>query len=82
MTELTTRIGELLPNLDAMDIDDMPVMRQELIVLSVGIRALASYAEAKQEAMVYRLAGNIDLAQRIETHCESLYHKLPDWAKW
>lgn len=43
---------------------------------------LGSYASNKANAMTYRLKGQIQTAISYEQICESIYERLPVWARW
>lgn len=43
---------------------------------------LCKYAQIKADAMESRHAGLIQQALRLETLCETIYKRLPDYAKW
>lgn len=74
---------DVLPNLDGYNSpEDMAAIRADLKELSAGVLLLASYAEAKESAMRCRLAGNIKDAVIFESAADSVYAKLPTWAKW
>lgn len=45
-------------------------------------RILKEYAGSKITAMAFRERGQITSALHYETYCESLYNKLPDFARW
>ena len=71
------------PNLDAcVTVEEMRYARHECAELASGFNLLASYAEAKADAMQCRLDGKIDLALKFEAACDSVYGRLPGWAKW
>lgn len=75
-------INEGLPNLDAMEADDLDAARAEFKQVATHFRTLASYAEAKAEASRHRLAGRVDTACKLEAHAESLYSSLPEALRW
>lgn len=64
------------PNLDACaSADDMQALAQVFATL-------ADYAGCKALAMRAREAGRIDEALHTERTCDSIYSKLPQWARW
>ncbi len=76
-------IGPLLPNLDCfVSPDEAEQQRKEFLALIPVFKALANYCEAKSEAMKHRLAGRIELANKICAYAEEIYSKLPPEAKW
>ena len=86
-----------VPNLDAMELAELMAfaktycMTQEYKKLfpngALSMRKhvagqLACYADWKASAILERQAGNIIAAQSYEAQCETIYKKLPAWAKW
>jgi hypothetical protein len=47
-----------------------------------AFRLLADYAEAKAQAIAYRMAGQDGKATRLEAQCERIYQQLPADARW
>ena len=45
-------------------------------------KSLGNYACNKSVAMRLRLKGNISAAIRYENICDSIYSRLPEYAKW
>jgi hypothetical protein len=45
-------------------------------------RSLKHYAMNKAVAMEQRESGKIQTAQQYETICESIYSRLPEYARW
>lgn len=83
MKTLPEQIGELLPNLDGInDADEMEARREDFHVLRNGFQSLVNYTEAKEEAIICRKAGKIQLALKYERVADEVYHDLPKWAKW
>ncbi len=86
------------PNLDAMPRDELlqwkravheheiKVARQLFPLKPPGYlratRDLCVYADLKATAMQMRLNGNINGALHYEGLCESIYNRLPDYARW
>ena len=80
---LCEQVGELLPNLDAVNsVEECDKHRAELIELIQGLTVLRQYANLKGTAVHMRLAGKIELARPYESSCEEAYARLPTWAKW
>jgi hypothetical protein len=65
------------PNLDCETVDE-----NDLRVLAITLRALASYADVKADAMRQRRQGKIERARVTEGRADDIYHQLPQWAKW
>lgn len=82
----TTRddsLSELVPNLDAFCLPREAAEQRALFKQwSSDFAKLASYCEAKENAMCARLNGKIELARKFEAACEVTYAKLPLWARW
>lgn len=78
----------LLENLDGSWPDDLRAYADKLRKISVSSEdetarlGLLAYAEFKAMAMDHRSAGRITQAKRLEDHCDSIYARLPKWAKW
>lgn len=76
-------LSELVPNLDSFVLPREAAEQRVLFKQwSKDFAALASYCEAKENAMCARQHGKIELAQKFEAACDAVYAKLPDWAKW
>ena len=72
-----------LPNLDAInDVEDLVTLRGDCKQLRDGFQLLASYCEAKAAAISYRKKGDINLAIKLEKHCDTIFKQLPEWARW
>ena len=83
MQNQTDILTELVPNLDAFALPSEAAEQRALFKqLSKDFANLASYCEAKENAMCCRLNGKIELARKFEAACEHVYSKLPEWAKW
>jgi hypothetical protein len=65
------------PNLDGLSIDPADLDRAADV-----FRLLASYAQAKAQAMRLRLAGDVNQAVAMERYCDAEYKRLPEWARW
>jgi hypothetical protein len=68
-------VGLSIPNIDDLDHSDV-------IELQAGFRDLERYCDNRARAIHARLQGNIQNAMAFEAHCETLYKRLPQWAKW
>lgn len=66
-----------VPNLDC--ITDDP---KEMVLLASVYSAYSMYCHWKALAMRQRKRGNIGSALRTEAKADSVYLKLPGWAKW
>lgn len=66
-----------VPNLNCLSVDF-----GDLLHAAHVLRLLADYAENKGRAMELRAKGDIPMALNIESYLESVYKKLPKWAKW
>jgi hypothetical protein len=64
-----------LLNLDEMD-------WLELGEAAMVFADLAEYARKKRVAVAYRAGGNILEARYYEDQCETVYKRLPQWARW
>ncbi len=82
-SELQKAIAGAIPNCDAFtDPDDARIQRAEFKHVSQVFKELATYCEAKAEAMGHRKAGRINVAMELEAYAETLFNNLPSWAKW
>jgi hypothetical protein len=63
------------PNLDALT-------TPELSEYAEVFRTLADYCDYAAEAKAYRPTGYIEAALDAERACETLYRRLPEWARW
>lgn len=75
-------LNNALPNLDGYEPSDMRQFRAEVTEVINVLQNLKSYAEAREMAGEARLKGNIRLASRFENAMETIYARLPQWAKW
>lgn len=83
MTNLQNQIAAEIPNLDCCVLPrELAVMRAEFKSMEAGFKLLASYAEAKENAMVSRQYGKIEQAAKFESAAEWVYQQLPEWARW
>lgn len=57
-------------------------LKAEFKHIAATFTDLASYAEAKENAMILRGRGEIEKAQRFEVAADTVYARLPQWAKW
>ena len=64
-----------VPNLDAMETDD-------LIVFATAAATLSQYAMCIADARGHRLAGDIETAIYWEEEAQHDYDSLPGWARW
>ncbi len=64
-----------IPNLDGMSEDEV---RQCERVFGL----LAAYASHKANAMKWRAAGDIEVAIGHERAADTMYRRLPEWARW
>jgi hypothetical protein len=88
------RIEYEIPNLDGMTTEELLEWvkalghgaRPDIFKNGKGsIRAtieLRNYGWNKLTAMKLRLTGNIETAMQYEAICESIYSRLPEWARW
>lgn len=49
---------------------------------TIAVANIKQYLHNKLHAMRSRLQGNIQAALEYEGRCDSLYNRLPDYAKW
>ena len=83
MTTTTTTIDlNDVPNLDAMNEDELLAFETKARQDRQTLQALINYAEAKRLAIECRLKGNIALAMKFEATAETVYNRLPMHAKW
>ena len=83
MNELENAISGHIANLDCeISPRELDAYRKSLKAIEKTMAQLACYCEAKRDAMEMRGAGKISFASDLERICESIYRKLPDWAKW
>lgn len=47
-----------------------------------ALLALAHYADVKRQAMRLRLDGQIANAMKLETRCERIYDRMPQFIRW
>jgi hypothetical protein len=66
-----------VPNLDCLTIDPIELRRAGDV-----FSLLACYAEHTARAMELRLEGDTDGARSFERAAQTVYDRLPDWAKW
>ena len=64
-----------VPNMDAMDTDDLAALEWTLDQLS-------KYADHKRRARALRVKGDIQAALSWEQACQNVYISLPVWARW
>lgn len=62
--------------------DDLVKMRFECKEIAEAFKTLASYCEAKANAMECRLAGKITYALRFEEAAQAMYARLPKTFRW
>jgi hypothetical protein len=67
-----------VPNLDCMEGEELILFARSLGFFGL----LVEYARTKESARRCRLAGMIETAQKLESHCETLYQQLPAGARW
>lgn len=88
----------MVPNLDALDRDDVVAFARSWRGASSDVAAvlfpsrppgyvrvvsnLVQYADAKALAMLSRQAGNVDDALKLEGICDAIYRTLPAYARW
>lgn len=78
-----TELSNALPNLDGYtDPNELNLFRIECKAVQKALKNLSSYAEAKQGAIELRLRGDIRRAQLFDTAADTIYARLPEWAKW
>lgn len=65
------------PNLDGLSIDPADLEAAEKV-----FALLSAYAGHTASAMRFRLSGDVEAALAFERCAESVYRKLPKWAKW
>lgn len=65
------------PNLDGLSIDPNDLDKAARV-----LRILSRYATLKAQAMRARSVGMIPQALDLERDLESLYQRLPQWARW
>lgn len=77
-------IGAQLPNLDDCGATYEEFMDAANALGEVGAvcMQLKNYAEARGIAHWARMQGHIARAEQLEAHMQTVYDKLPDWAKW
>lgn len=69
--------GFEVPNLDDLSIDPKDIEEAKDLFYS-----LYRYAQYKEQAMIYRMGGDIEMALSNEEICEKIYKTLPEWARW
>ena len=84
-------------NFDCMEIDELtnwakdhqnPTIKQCVAIFPQRknvipiVRLLSQYASNKAEAMTHRSSGNINDALMYERMCDTLYNRLPEFARW
>jgi hypothetical protein len=80
---LQNQLSQEIPNLDSfIDPAELDQFVAECRECERVLASLRSYAEAKAGAMRLRLKGNIEGAQRFESAAETVYGRLPEWARW
>lgn len=75
-------LNDTLPNLDGYLPEEMLQFRAEATEVINALQNLKSYAEAREMAGEARMKGNILLASKFEEVMETIYARLPEWAKW
>jgi len=68
--------------LAVINLDEHTIDPAELREVADTLIKLAMYARLKANAMEQRSTGRMRNAEQLETRCENIYQKLPDWAKW
>jgi hypothetical protein len=71
-----------VPNLDAVDEDDLATFIEVASEARGNLHMLATYAQYKKEAIQYRAAGNIPSALFLEAECDRIYKRLPEGLRW
>jgi len=64
-----------VPNLDCLPTEDY-------LPTKTTFTLLADYCFAKRAAINLRSSGRIERALDYERDCETIYGRLPEWAKW
>ena len=77
---ITDKISGRMPNLDTMSADQLTLMRNEMLEVAKGFRALASYAKARRDKLEMERQGQS--GQVSELARQTTWNKLPNWAKW
>ena len=65
-------------NLDCLDVEDLDAYSRD----ASNAEPLRGYAAIKARAMRARLAGDVQIALRLESACDRLYQTLPESLKW
>lgn len=67
-------------------LDDVPKMAETMFpgrpLRETIVRELANYALEKAASYEARLAGKTQLAREHDDRCETIYNRLPRWARW
>ena len=95
---MQTEIENNVPNLDALDISELwsiyndirefpwKTARKFFPTRPIGyikaIESLSYYTANKATAMKCRLDGKIATALIYESICDTIYGRLPEWARW
>lgn len=95
---MKTEISNNVPNLDCMETNELwefwKINRRPGRIQSAALfpdkpkgyvsatNDLSCYASNKATAQKLRLEGNISTAIMYENICDSIYNRLPEWAKW
>lgn len=76
-------LGNLVGNLDAeTQPAELELRRAEFKAAAEVLKDLATYCEGKRTAIECRLAGKIELALTYERTLETVYRRIPTWARW
>lgn len=76
------KFTEVVPNLDAIEDDrEMAGLCIDFKNIEALCHMLATYCEAKSDAIHWRKEGKINTAVMLEAKCDRIYKQLPHWAK-
>lgn len=75
-------VGNTIPNLDAMDYNDLQEFRSNLERHFQHFATITCYADHKAQAIELRLRGKIQSAEGEERLCQALYEGIPEEYRW
>lgn len=67
---------------EAVNLDCATTDPAELDEYAETLARLAEYSRVKACAMRHRLSGHIQAVGVLESECERIYSRLPEWAQW
>ena len=76
------RVVIQIPNLDCLEPKDLRAIISNLGLLQRQIQEVRNYAEATANERECRLEGKMDLAMHFQRTADTVYQRMPSWAKW